>query len=437
MLVCPKCATRYEDTHVRSLCPRCLISLQKADQADALTAFARTDGGLRALVWAAIGAALLIAAARHTLLIPPGLVRFAPIVVVGLWMLVVAAGRRYLHRMTAGSGHVAFFMMCGAGYVTYELLWDSPARSILFQTAGLWSGAAIAAYMFVSRSTVGALTLSLPSSMGMGIDVPYRVTVTPAARVRINRATLLLLAEERSKEHSECECFRMEVEVCRDEELALGRQATYSGTFHLPEDAPPSLKGDRDQIEWFARLWVGVAGWRPDPVAAAIPTVLALVPRNAERAAPQEATEIPAPGLAPFGGRLSVNAVVEPPDRIHLRGGESVDGHLRLTDLAGCTSLELEVVCTSTVSGEQYKERHYCDVITLWEGDSYSGGEVLIPLRISVPSQGPPTYRGELLSIDWVARVRAKTAEWTEIAFIPLVVRPAEYEGQALAVEQR
>jgi len=339
----------------------------------------------------------------------------------------------YSDLSTIGWAILAAFLTILAARGTIGLLLGEPHLFALIWTAGLWLLVVLTTRMWLYRYHLRAVQFHFPSSIGLGSEVAYRLVLTPARRLPVDCATLLLRAEERVRSFSNnaektlrVERFRTIVEICRDIILAGNQEAVFAGTFTLPEHVPPSFAGEHNSVLWTARVWVGMPGWRPDVRKRLDLTVLAVVPPKPEEPAAPESSEIPLPALEACGARLTLNAPLDAEGRVRVRAGESVEGRLLLRprEQVGCRRILLEV--GYAVASRGHDERRTIQTETLWEGELEADREIEVPVNLDLPAAGPVSYYGQNFDIHWSARIRVDIPMWTDlVATIPVVVEPA------------
>lgn len=116
-----------------------------------------------------------------------------------------------------------------------------------------------------------------------------------------------------------------------------------------------------------------------------------------------------------------------------LRAGDTVSGRLtvRAREDVECDALVVELQWHT--HGRVSSTGPWTDDMTLFEGRLEEGSVRSFPFSLSLPSEGPLTYRGEHLNIDWRVRARAEVSRSLDPeSVLPLVVtRPVRAESPA------
>jgi hypothetical protein len=381
----------------------------------------------RAMV-AGIFAALAV---WRTLALEPGPERIVVVLpVLALWLVLIQVTLMCMRSLSDALALAVLAVFVASVYFTGRMAWRQPDGPALLGVVALWVIALATAHNCLYRSQLRALELTLPPCMRSGSTVPFRLAVTPQGRMSVRRATLLLTAEEwvyppYSDDKHKDQVHRNEIEICQSLELAADRETTLSGTFAPPEGAPPSMHGRYHGVDWSARLWMNIAGWRPDTVLLLEPgpVVAPAVSDAPEGPADIEPIELRPSELAFCDARLILNVPTDVQGRPRLWPGQSAEGRLQMSQLADRDPFRRVVLEVGfLMSGSEREQAEVAQRATLWEGGSGTDREINVPVSIGLPARGPITYHGRLFSVEWSLTIRVESPTWTSAATIPIVV---------------
>jgi len=445
MKVCPKCGEQHQDSDLRTMCGRCLTSLEYRETAAPPTPVEEqkppavetaSPVEFRTVempsVEEAVGATLPAPAPEPAAPLPAA--QAAPVRPIPQTrtqpqkQVIAQAAEHANYRATAWAvlawltGFMAaWFALRAAAKGTGE----GTTMAFLFLALTVWF-----MWEWSRWSWVRSVEATFPGRVPIGGSVPFAVTLDAAKDLSVNGVLIRLRATETSwvrrgkggSRHSR-QIVTLQKVLAERIGLKPGERLRLDGELQIPHDAPASFTSDPGSIQWAAHLWVALPGFHAD-IRQRFPVKVA--PYRADESAQRQWPERwkPLLDLRDCKAEVALEADLDKSGNFALETGRATQGRLRIVPLSDidATGAVVELTYAAESSAMARATTTYHEVLAcpgLKKGVEVNWGFIVPGL------DGPLSFRGSGFFVTWVLAVTVHRKQARPLtARLPITVMP-------------
>jgi len=301
--------------------------------------------------------------------------------------------------------------------------------------------------LFALRKRVAAgyyeTTADAAPAVGLGDSAQWGVTITARRPMTVGAVSCTLSCQEHaisrggtSDSHYRKTLFTQTFQLAGGS-LQPGQQASFRVPFTIPPDGVPSHRSANNFIEWRLELHAPVPGMCPDIKQKVdlwvAPTVrgelTAGLPDHPSVAAGWMRADRLTGGQAQLGsawGALQSQDGAMIDQSPAMCAGETRNLYLwvQTGEPIACRGVWAWVGCRIHGSGTDEEIPLMAERL-IHEGAVQPGTPVGCPIQVTIPAQGPVSFAGRYVKLEWVARVRFDIPLWFDKRmWVPIIVTP-------------